>query len=48
MPEYQMYYFDDEIKYIIQEINNPLLYNNDKYPFMKYFVVQIKTKLFRN
>ena len=42
MPEYQMYYFDYEMKYIIQETNNPLLYNIDKYPYMKYFVVQAK------
>ena len=30
------------MKYIIQETNNPLLYNIDKYPYMKYFVVQAK------
>ena len=42
MPEYQMYYFDYQMKYIIQETNNPLLYKNDKYPYMKYFVVQSK------
>ena len=29
-PEYQMYSFDYEMKYIIQETNNPLLYNSDK------------------
>ena len=27
---------------IIQEKNNLLLYNYDKYPYMKYFVVQSK------
>jgi hypothetical protein len=37
-----MYYFYNEMKYIKQEINNPLLFNNDKYPYMKYFVVQSK------
>ncbi len=30
MPEYQIYYFDYEMKYKIQETNNPLVYNIDK------------------
>jgi len=37
--EYQTYYVDYSMKYIIQEYNYPLRYNEQIYPYMKYFIV---------
>ena len=44
-PEYQKYYIDYSMRYIIQEYNYPLRYNEDIYPFMKYFVVNGKPNI---
>ena len=44
-PEYQKYYIDYSMKYIIQEYNFPLRYKEDKYPFMKYLVINSKPNI---
>ena len=44
-PEYQTYFIDYSMKYIIQEYNYPLRYKEKIYPYMKYFVVQGKPNI---
>ena len=44
-PEYQKYYIDYSMRYIIQEYNYPLRYKEEIYPFMKYFVVNGKPNI---
>ena len=44
-PEYQKYYIDYSMKYIIQEYNYPLRYKEEIFPYMKYFVVNGKPNI---
>ena len=38
--EYSLNFIDTQMKYIIQELNNPLKYNFDEFPFLEYYTVQ--------
>ena len=41
-PEYQTYYIDYSMKYVIQEYNYPLRYKKEIYHYMKFFLVNGK------
>ena len=40
--EYSLNFIDLNMRYIIQELNNPLKYDFDKFPFLEYYTVQSK------
>ena len=44
-PEYKNIYVDYEMKEVIQEKNNPIIYNESIYPYMKYFVINAHPKI---
>ena len=40
--EYSLNFINYKMRYIIQELNNPLKYDFDEFPFLKYYTVQSK------
>ena len=40
--EYSLNFIEYKMRYIIQELNNPLKYDFDEFPFLKYYTVQSK------
>ena len=40
--EFSLNFIDTKMRYIIQEFNNPLKYDLDEFPFLRYYTVQSK------